>query len=84
MQIRDTVGRWLLATVFLALTQQVGAQTLDEVSLEVVGTDVVAHVSFMASVRLVQQTPLAWQGPQAANNVFVAIDGQGRTVVTKA
>ncbi len=58
MQSRNLVARWLIATVFAALTQQVGAQTLSEVSVAVQGEDVVAHVSFSGSVRLVQQTPL--------------------------
>lgn len=59
MQSRDVIGRWLLAIVFTVLAQQVGAQTLGEVALAAQGDDVVAHVSFSGSVRLVQQTPLA-------------------------
>lgn len=57
MQSRDAIRRWLLASVFAALTQQAGAQTLSEVSVAVQGDDVVAHVSFAGSVRLVQQSP---------------------------
>ncbi|MDD5336724.1 MAG: hypothetical protein PHS32_23545 [Rhodoferax sp.] len=57
MQSRDAIKRWLLASVFAALTQQAGAQTLSEVSVAVQGDDVVAHVSFSGSVRLVQQSP---------------------------
>ncbi|MBL0123280.1 MAG: hypothetical protein IPP88_11315 [Betaproteobacteria bacterium] len=57
MQSRYAIGRWLLAGVFAALTQQVFAQTLDDVTVTVQGNDVVAHVSFSGSVRLVQQSP---------------------------
>ena len=59
MQSRNLITRWLLVTVFATLTQQVGAQTLSEVSMAVQGDDVVAHVAFSGSVRLVQQTPLS-------------------------
>jgi hypothetical protein len=58
MRSRDAIGRWLLASVFAALTQQAGAQTLDDVSVAIQGEDVVARVSFTGSVRLVQQSPL--------------------------
>lgn len=57
MQSRDAIRRWLLASLFAALSQQAGAQTLNEVSVAVQGDDVVAHVSFSGSVRLVQQSP---------------------------
>ncbi len=57
MQSQNAIKSWLLATAALVLAVQVGAQTLAEVSVTVQGDDVVAHVGFSGSVRLVQQTP---------------------------
>ncbi len=59
MQSRDTIRRWLAVTALVALAQQVGAQTLNDVSVSVQGDDVVLQVSFPSPVRLVQQTPHA-------------------------
>ncbi len=57
MQSRDAIRRWLSAVVFVGLAQQLGAQTLNEVEVTVQGDDVVVHVAFSGSVRLIQQIP---------------------------
>lgn len=59
MQSTDVIQRWLLAAVFTLVTQQVGAQTLDDVTVAVQGDDVVAQVSFSGPVRLVRPAPVA-------------------------
>ena len=56
---RDTIIRWLFASVFAALTCQAVAQTLDDIVVAVRGDDAVAHVSFIGAVRLVQQSTVA-------------------------
>jgi hypothetical protein len=58
MQNRDAIRGWLSATLFAALTQLAGAQTLGDVAVAMQGTDAVVHVSFSSAVRLVQQSPL--------------------------
>ena len=57
MQSRNAFRRWLGAVVFIALAQPLGAQTLNEVEITVQGDDVVVHVGFSGSVRLIQQSP---------------------------
>jgi hypothetical protein len=57
MQFRDTIQPWLPAAVFALVALPASAQTLDDVSVQVQGVDVVAHVSFSAAVRLVRQSP---------------------------
>ena len=57
MQFRDTIQAWLPVAFFALAAQHAGAQPLDDVSVQVQGDDVVAHVSFSAAVRLVRQAP---------------------------
>ena len=56
MQTKDAISRWLLAAVFATVTAQASAQSLIDVSVAVQGEDVVAHVLFSGSVRVVQQS----------------------------
>ncbi len=57
MHSRETIRSRLVAAVFSLVALPASAQTLDEVSVQVQGEDVVAHISFSAAVRLVRQAP---------------------------
>ncbi len=56
MQTTDAMSRWLLATVCAVLTSAVSAQSLSDVSVALEGNDVVAHVLFSGTVRVLQQS----------------------------
>ncbi len=59
MHSSHAIGAWLLAGAIATLSPLAGAQTFNDITVTVQGDDVVAHVGFTGSVRLVQQTPLS-------------------------
>ena len=48
---------WLIGAVLALLSWQVRAQTIDEVRLQPQGADMVARITFNATVRLMQFSP---------------------------